>query len=301
MSKDNNTAIIDNMKDLYQPKIVNIADKDGNVVEVLASPVGINIKSTKAFKDEYLTAPERRKGEAKVNDIESFIAHVNRFKDKDSALFANNDPARPSITAVLDYHKQTAAGAPRFGEHRTIYNFPVSKEWQLWTAKDSEQFGQGDFASFIEDNILDCLQPTEGGADDNKQLKALRELLGGSFASPTKLVELSRGLAVNEASRVKGKTNLSTGETTIVYETEHNDETGKPIKVPNMFLIAIPVFEGAERYRIAVRLRYRVRSGAVSWHYELYQSENVFIDAFKGACALAIKETELPLFVGSPE
>lgn len=297
MSKENNAAIIQEMKDLYKPEKIKLE----NGREVVAIPTGIKLESTKKFDDEYRTAPERRKGTAKLNDIESFIAHVNRFKDVDSALFACNSTTVPGLTAVLDYHKQTAKGDPRFGEHRTQYNFPVSKEWVLWTSKDSVSFGQGEFAAFIEDNILDCAYPLEDDIEKSDQLMALRTLLGGSFAAPDKLVALSKGLAINESSRIKGKLDLNTGETSIVYETEHNDEAGAPVKVPNLFLIVLPVFEDGTRYRVAVRLRYRVRSGAIAWHYELYQPENIFNDAFKDACTKAAKETELPLFVGSPE
>lgn len=291
VNKIDNT-IIDTFKELYKPETMKLS----NGREVVVIPAGIKIESTKKYNDEYLTAPERRKGIAKVGDIESFIAHVNRFKDVDSALFANNSPQNPGLTAVLDYHKQTAIGEPRFGEHRTHYSFPLSKEWKTWTESDGAKLSQGDFAAFIEDNILDC-SIDEGGSE---RITALKSLLGGSFASPQKLVELSRGLTVNETSKVRGVTNLSTGETSIVYETEHQDTQGAPIQVPNMFLITIPVFEGGDRYRIAVRLRYR-KSSSITWFYELSQVEEVFNDAIKGACEKAKTETALPLFVGAPE
>lgn len=297
MSKDNNTAIIDSIKELYKPEKIKLE----NGSEVLAMPHGIKLESTKKFFDEYRTAPERRKGTASVGDLASFITHVNRFKDDDSIIFADNSPQNPKLTAVLDYHKKTAKGEPRFGEHRTVYNFPISDEWALWTSKDGQIFGQSEFAAFIEDNILDCISPADGDTENNEQLVALRTLLGGNFASPDKLVTLSRGLAVNESAKVVGKVNLSTGEGQINFETQHTDAAGAPVNVPNLFLIAIPVFEGGERYRIAIRLRYRVRNGAVAWFYEIYKPENIFIDAFKGACTVAAKETDLPLLVGSPE
>ena len=297
MSKDNNTAIIDSIKELYKPEAITLA----NGREVVALPSGIKLEDTKKFNDIYLTAPERRKGTAVIKNIDSFIAHVNRFKDDDSAIFANNDRAAPSLTAVLDYHRVGSEGLPRFGEHRTKYSFPLSKEWLLWNKFNGETFTQAEFAEFIEDNILDVLSPVDGDIETNERIQKLRELLGGNFASPQKLVELSKGLAINEASKVKSATNLTTGEVSLIYETVHNDEAGAPVKVPNFFLIAIPVFESETNYLMAVRLRYKLRSGSINWNFQLCRVKNVFDDAFDGACKRAEIETSLPLFVGVPE
>lgn len=47
--------------------------------------------------------------------------------------------------------------------------------------------------------------------------------------------------------------------------------------------------------------RYRARSGAISWCYQLYRPEKVFEHAFDEACETAQAETDLPLFMGHPE
>ena len=73
------------------------------------------------------------------------------------------------------------------------------------------------------------------------------------------------------------------------------------MKVPNAFLIAIPVFELGERFVIPVRLRYRLNQGHVRWTLALYRSELVFDTAVRETCAKAAAGTGLPLFYGSPE
>ena len=67
------------------------------------------------------------------------------------------------------------------------------------------------------------------------------------------------------------------------------------------FLLAIPVFRGGDLYQIAVRLRYRVQGGAVSWSFELHGADRSFDHAFREACEDARARTELPLFYGQPE
>jgi hypothetical protein len=100
---------------------------------------------------------------------------------------------------------------------------------------------------------------------------------------------------------VKQAQNLSSGEAQISYVTQHTDDDGKPLKVPSLFLIHIPVFRAGAPYEIAVRLRYRLKEGRITWFYELYRADKVFDHAFNEACANAAASTGLPVIVGSPE
>lgn len=269
---------------------------------VAAVPGSASIKSIKPLLDEYLTAPERKKGIAKLTDVASFIGHVSRFKDADSALFANRDPKAPQLIGVLNYH-EAGPGAPRFGDHRAIYAFPLSKEWQSWHAANAQKMKQGEFAEFLENRILDVLVPPDISQDVDgiDTIVELQRLLGGTFAGPSKLLDLSRGMALNAEVKVKNAVNIGSGEVSVQFEETHADGAGAPLKVPSLFLIGIPVFEGGPLYRLAVRLRYRLAGGTLAWFYEIFRADKAFDDAFTEACAKAQTETALPLFYGSPE
>lgn len=269
----------------------------------IAVPRGMELKSAKPFLDEWRDAPERRQGEAALQDLDSFIAIANRFKDEGTALFADTTPAQPGLLAVFDYHHEGPAGAPRFGRHRARYPFPLSDEWLAWKKMDGERMSQGDFAEFLEDRIGDVLPPpvfTDDSADADR-VTQLGRLLGGTFASAQRLLELSRGLKVTENARVKSATNLSTGEVQIAYESEHRDDSGAPLKIPNLFLIGVPCFRAGALYRVGVRLRYRVVGGSIAWVYQLYRADVVLADAVAEACGKAQSQTALPLFKGVPE
>jgi hypothetical protein len=175
---------------------------------------------------------------------------------------------------------------------------------------------QSEFAAFIEDHLADIDMPEPGlvgniaeqatGGDfgdktPSEQLAALAKLLGGEFATPARLVELSRGLAVYESATIAGNVNLSTGETAIQLQNKHGDAEGKPLKVPNLFLIAIPLWVNGALYRLAVRLRYRTTPAGIVWFYQLYRHERVFDFAFKQSAKRAAEETGLPVFYGKPE
>lgn len=267
---------------------------------VAVPPCGANgqwtLESAKDLLDDYLERPERRKGTAKLGDLQSFIAHANRFKDTGSALFADPTPTRPSLTSVLDYH-QGAGGQPRFGKHRGVYEFPLSDEWKIWTGRASKPMAQAEFGEFLENYVTDVLDPAGAGPT----AKDLAATIGCHFASPSKLLELSRGFSVNVGTKVRNAQNLSTGEISVQYQVEHADDAGALLKVPGAFLVGLPVFKAGAPYQLAVRLRYALRDGSVAWRFELHRADRVFDHAFNEACTKATADTDLPLFVGAPE
>src|SRR5688500_379560 len=110
-----------------EPRLLEIGETDGEKVSVLLLPNeqgGVKALSVRDFLAEYRDAPERKAGTARLFELASFVAWVNRFKDADSVLFASPDSANPMLSAVIDYHRKT--GHPRFGEHRAVYAFPLS-------------------------------------------------------------------------------------------------------------------------------------------------------------------------------
>lgn len=248
--------------------------------------------------DDYRAAPVRRAGTATLTELDSLIAHVNRFKDQDSILFASDNRASPSITAVIDYHRAGAESSPRFCGHRAKFAFPLSDEWKAWTAANKKAMRMIEFAAFLEDRIIDVL---EGGEELPEDMARFVKAIGGNIASPTKLMEIAVGLKVNEKSAVGETVNLSSGEGEISFVSQHTDGAGKPLKVPNLFLVGIPVFKGGPAYRIAVRLRYRKADGGLSFWYEMWREDRVFDDAFSEAVTRARDETGLPVLMGSPE
>lgn len=287
-------AILDAGKKFADWSTLEIGDEKCAVL-----PEGRRLQSLKPFHDEYRTRPERRKGTAVLEDLDSLVGFANRFKDKESALFASL-VGSPSLTAVIDYHEkgEEVGGAElaRFGAHRGTYSFPLSVEWRAWVAQNGKSMGQTDFAEFIENRVADLDVEPKGDS------LAFAERTMLAFATPSRMVELSRGLTIRASSNVKSTINLSSGESQFSYEVAHvGGEDHGPLKIPGAFLIAIPVFERGEIFQIAARLRYRAVQGKVTWSYELYKHEHRLQIAFDEACEAAADQTGLPLFRGAPE
>lgn len=291
-AKSNVAAALDEARKFGEAQIIEV---DGR--KIAAIPDGRRLFGLKPLLDEYLTAPERKKGTATLTTLASFSDHVNRHKDADTVVFADDTPGSPKLLAVFDYNRQGADGAPRFGEHRAHYAFPLSEEWQAWTRAAAGEMQQRVFADFLEDRIADVLAPGSAG----KAAEEMAALLGFPLASPQRLLELSRGLSIKVENKVTNAVTVSTGEARLAFEETHKDGEGGELKVPGGFAIAIPVCRAGTAYKIAVRLRYRVERGVVLWRLVPHRTDLVLKDAIDQAVKDVAAATGLQIFFGTPE
>jgi uncharacterized protein YfdQ (DUF2303 family) len=256
---------------------------------------GTGIGSLSRLAEEWRSAPARKKGTAKPATLESFIDLTNRHKDEHSVIFAQTTWPNPSLTAILNYNEEGDKGAARFGDHRFLYAFPITDEFKAWAEKDEQTMSQGDFAAFIEERVFELADATE------TEKIEFGQMLRTEFASPSRMVELSRGLQVNVASVAKAGLTLQSGEAEIQFVEQHQNAAGEKLIVPGLFMIALPAFIGGEPVRIPVRLRYRVKAGTVVWFYQMYRWKEFLRDRVVNDLSIAKGETDLPTFEGSPE
>lgn len=267
--------------------------------------------------EEYLK-PARRKGTARMADLASMIAWANRFKGDTSALFANPNMAAPTLTCIADYHAAgpvdvtTPSGdaSARHCHHRATYDFPLADEWKAWTGKSGAALNKDELGEFIEAQAKDIMDPSpailKGEISDKNQqwenrLIETSQKIEGRYGQLTQLLAMSKQFQVHETSNLTVKTNRDTGEQEIQFVNEHKAPDGKPMQVPNLIIIAIPVFMGGAPYRMPIRFRYRKMGGEVRFILSVYNPEKAFEAAFKEAVQEATDETALPTFMGTPE
>jgi uncharacterized protein YfdQ (DUF2303 family) len=275
-------------------------DDEADLIVIRDAQGAQQIVDTLPYRKARLDAPERRTGTAKLTDLGSFIAHVRRFADEDSAVFAIDDRANPRLVGVLDYHRQGATAAARFGQHRAEYAFPLSDEWKAWTGRIARSFTQSELAQWLEDRILDLLDPSQVGESN----RTLAERLGIKLAGPATLTALARDFAVRADVRVAQAVVLSTGETSVSYDETHETQskkTGGKLEVPGGFVIAIPVFRNGAAYQMLARLRYRLQGGVISWWIAIEGVDRVFDHAISEAIEHVHESTQLPVYRGTPE
>ncbi len=262
--------------------------------------------------------PFQRRGTACMTDLASLIAWTNRFKGETSVLFAKADLKAPALTCIADYHAEGAAdvsntaGDPtaRHCLHKAVYNFPLSEEWKAWMEVSGIAQDKDDMGEFIEAQAKDVMDPTpavlKGDISDQNQawenrLIETAQQIEGRFGQLAQLLAMSRKFQVFETSDLKVVTNRDTGEAEVQFLNEHKDANGEKLNIPNLIIIAIPVFQGGAPYRMAVRFRYRKNGASVKFILSIYNPEKVFEAAFKEAVDEATKATGLTTFMGTPE
>jgi uncharacterized protein YfdQ (DUF2303 family) len=251
------------------------------------------VRSLKERIEEHRLAPARRKGTARADTLASFIELTNRHKDDQSALFGQTAWPKPRLTAVLNYD---SSGSPaRFGDHRVVYDFPLTEEFKAWVACNAQPMDQEVFAAFLEEHAAELSAPTDGEKSNYERL------FNEAMATPSELIMLSRHLEVFVSAKAKQGVRLQTGERVVEFTEEHQNAKGEKIVIPGIFIVSVPAFVDGDAVRIPARLRYRISGGEIKWFYQLYRWETYLREQVGYDLKEAAKKTDLPAFEGAPE
>lgn len=191
-----------------------------------------------------------------IDTAASMIDYVNRFKNPDTMLFA--DEARRQITAVIDYHKESNGTdvSARLGQHVATLTLTHSDQWNTWSQSNETLMKHVDFATFLEENQFDVARPT--GAE---------------------LLELCRDLQVKEGYDFSSSVRF--GDTVkIEYQKENDVSTKSSISFPVNFDLSLPVFFGEPNVSMMAWSRRKVERGALSLGYKLSQMDTIVAREF---------------------
>lgn len=271
--------------------------------EFLAVPPGVTLRPLDELTEHLQPTPKRPRGTVQAKDLEALIRYVNAFKGAGTFIFADPDQKPPSFSAVLNHHHPHAEGGTygdaHWGDWRCNFALKLAPEWQAWTAASGQSMRQGEFAEFLEDRLAEIAPPP--GVEETGPIADLGRMLGLAFASREDLVQLSRTFRIKAELNVAQARTLASGEGELLWKEEHRDEQGKPVRVPGLFVIAIPVFEHGPAYKLVVRLRYRVAGQAVTFTPLLHRPELAYDHAFAEAVERVERETGVPtLLAASP-
>lgn len=222
--------------------------------------------------EKLLEIPARKRGQIALNDAQSFINYFIKHSEQGS-IYAEIDP--PKFIAVLDDHKSSTPG---WRGHIANYSCPLSKEWKIWTNSNKRVMKQSEFAQFIEDNLLDIVDPP--GAD---------------------MLEISRSLEAKKKVNFASAIRLSNGQTELTYEEEIQGTAAKgKLNIPELFSLGIPVLDGTDPYRVDARLRYRITDGSLVIWYDLLRPHKVLESAVMDVWVEIETKTEQKIFNGQP-
>jgi len=260
----------------------HIKVEDGEIPVVLQrGPDGCT--TTTVFERALVIAEERRAtpralvAVQTLTDVDSFTRYVNRFKNADSAIFADAEAVK--LRAVLDFHAPSSTPEnQRWGRHRALYACPLSEPWKRWTAFDGKPMSQDEFADFIDANMADLTSPTATDVD---------------VAQPAAVLEMARNLQVRTKGAFERQVNQTTGESNFLARTE-NETTST--KIYRAFALKLPVFRNGEPWRVEARIRFKLAEQKATFSYHLHQRIETIEHAFAEVCKVVGDATSLPIF-----
>ena len=175
--------------------------------------------------------PWRKRASVILRDAESFVRYLREHNRHETSVYGHRDTGH--FVAILD---DNTTEEPGWREHRARSEQQPTIKWRRWTAANNKKMTQVDFATFIEDNLPDIISP-----------------VGAEMLEMCRLLEAKKKVEFTSGIR------LSNGENELAYEETISGTVGKGrLPVPETFVIAIPPFEGSDRFSITARLRYRI-------------------------------------------
>ncbi len=240
-----------------------------------------------------LPPPKDRRAMVSTVTVDSFIAYINDFKTDASRIFCAETYRKPvgrteppiedgiEIRGYIDYHKPPGkkmdGGVTGWGRHRVSFTPEHSPEWKLWTGINSQKMSKDEFALFIEDNVVDIIDPPAGD-----------------------MLNLAMTFEATKSVRFKDSHRLSDGQRNLEYQEEIDGGAGPKgeIKIPTEFTISIPIFKGEEPVSLVARFRFRLGSGSLNIWYELVQPQTAIDAAVKLMIEKVKQKTGKPVFMG---
>lgn len=292
MSNDVGTEV-GSIVDAIQSAATIGARVDGLELERLATALMVRVTSNGSAEfasdiqqaiEARLTEPRRRRGVMKVTDVDSFVLAVNRWKVANrTTLWCN--PTHVALTALIDDNPAGETGAGWRDQSLVInYVAPFSTEWARWTQFADKDFGQEEFANFIDANLADVT--TVPGVEK------------GTYPSPIELLEMARHLSIHTSGQFERKIDPLTGGGVLVVKDQHDSFSGK---IWRAFPLMLRVFENGTPYLVEARIQFRIGNGKATFRYTLHRAEEIKADAFAAVRKLVTEKCEgCPMFAGTP-
>ncbi|MFD5682154.1 DUF2303 family protein [Streptomyces bacillaris] len=211
---------------------------------------------------QHTGVPARKSGATVVRDVNSFLAYFDKHGDESTEVYA--DVESRTITAVLDAHTAEAA---RWGGHRLELRLRATSAWTAWMGANNDLMSQALFAEFIEDNLVDLVEPDSAT-----------------------MLELAQSFEATTSAEFQSSQRLDSGQRRFSFVEDVQAKAGHKgeITIPATLMLALRPFEGTEPYAVTARFRYRLdrQKGELRLGFKIERPEDTLASAFNDIRAL---------------
>ena len=253
---------------------------DGLHIAHFAVPKTADVMEIRVDLETLLPNPRATTAKASFANADSFMAYVKLHAKPQSAVWCTFDPQTFALgfEAVFDDHVADAAGWRR---HRAMFDPDMSAEWKAWKGNNAKSMPQVTFAEWIQEHE-DDITSNANGLPTSLQMHAM-----------------ATEFVANEERALKSTVKLQSGGVRLTYIADPDAGTTETMQMFERFAIGIPVFHGGAAWAITARLKYRLNSGKVSFHYELVRPDRVHDGAAKELIdTVRAGLGDVPMFMG---
>lgn len=242
-------------------------------------PQGYKLENISKAVEAMQPTPRRKSGDVRLKSIESLMLYCHEQELADGAAkqaFIYADPDQRLITAIFNDHGDTEPG---WRDHRATFKAEFTPEFTKWLSKDKNQFGQTEFAEFIEDNMADITEP-----------------------AAVALLEMATTIQAKTDINFSSAKRLQNGQVQLAYTETIDARAGAngAMEIPKEFTIGVRLFKNGDGYKLRARLKYRLNGGSVKFWYELDRPERAIEDAFNGYVSKLAEDSAYRVLIGTP-
>lgn len=241
-------------------------------------PHGYKLENISKAVEEMQPTPRRKRAVVTLKSLQSLIDYCKAQDEADGAAeqaFIYADPDTRIITAVFN---DNGATEPGWRDHRATFKAEYTPEFARWIEKNKLQFGQTEFAEFIEDNMADITEP-----------------------AAVAMLEMATTIQAKTDINFSSAKRLQNGQVQLAYTETIDARAGAngAMEIPKEFTIGVRLFKNGDGYKLRARLKYRLNSGNVKFWYELDRPERAIEDAFAGYIQKLVDTSGYRVLIGN--
>lgn len=230
--------------------------------------------------------PRQFTGSIAVHTPKALVAYATRHVDWDfSTCWVNAENG--AVTVVINDHERDDRGSgeanaakgpakPGWADHRATLQFVRSPEWKAWAEIDGKWLTQADLAAFLEDHLLNVVEP-----------------------DGTTLMDITRTFHATEGATFKSTHNDGTGQQSIVYEQEINGSSRDGnAAIPTDLTLRLRPWLGVDPVEVDAKFRFRVNGGALVLGVRLIRADQLSRDAVEEAATEVGEQLGLSVIEG---
>lgn len=223
--------------------------------------------------DSWADSPRRVIKCPEVSTPQSLLDYLSARDDQPSdglEVWASEEHL--SVVAILD-------GLGGWGCDRVALELKRSPEWVAWSEMDGVLYNQRPFADFVESQLSSIAEP------DAATLLEIVQTMEGTNKASWKSAEW-----------------LANGQRSFRWEEEIEAKAGRKgsLTIPATFTLGLRPFVGAEPFKVAANLRYRVNNGELVIGFRLVEPERIIEAAFADVVKTLQEGLPVPVFMGRP-